>query len=109
MYVVDPWVIIGDRAAVPDPLLPSSASLPTTGVRERPFTRGGQDQTIVADAALPTAYGVNLVSRVAQLAPKVRVLPQDPIGSDMSWDNVQVWAMYSDAIQTLVPSVSAAP
>jgi hypothetical protein len=45
--------------------------------------------------------------RVAQLPSAPRVPPQ--VGSALYWVYVQVWAMYSLAIQTVLPSVTAAP
>lgn len=55
------------------------------------------------------AYGVTRLIRVAQLARAVRVPPQLPMAPLRYCDSVQVWAMYSDAIQIELPSVTAAP
>ena len=50
-----------------------------------------------------------MLTRVAQLASEVRVPPHDPIAPVRYWFRVQVWAMYSEAIQIELPSVTAAP
>ena len=54
-------------------------------------------------------HGVTLLMRVAQLASAVRVPPQLPIGPVRYSVRSQVWAMYSEAIQMELPSVTAAP
>ena len=53
--------------------------------------------------------GVSLLMRVAQLPRDARVPPQLPNGAVVYWAKVQVWAIYSEAIQMLLPSVAAAP
>jgi len=47
--------------------------------------------------------------RVAQLASEVRVPPQLPNGAASYWARLQVWAMYSLAIQMVFPSKAAPP
>ena len=47
--------------------------------------------------------------RVAQFPSEVGVAPHDPIAPERYCASVQVCAMYSDAIHTEVPSVTAAP
>jgi hypothetical protein len=54
-------------------------------------------------------YGLIRLILVAQLASDVRVLLQAPIGAVSHWESVQVWAMYSEAIQMLLPSTAVAP
>ncbi len=56
-----------------------------------------------------SSYGVTCVIRVAQLPSDARVPPQLPKGAEMYWLNVQVCAMYSEAIQMVLPSATAAP
>jgi hypothetical protein len=62
-----------------------------------------------AEAAPWQSYGLTRLMRVAQLASDVRVLLQAPIGAVSHWLSVQVWAMYSEAIQMLLPSTAVAP
>ena len=57
---------------------------------------------------LGMTYGLIRLILVAQLASDVRVLLQAPIGAVSHWESVQVWAMYSDAIQMLLPSTAVA-
>ena len=47
--------------------------------------------------------------RVFQLARLVRVPPQLPNGVASYWASVQVWPMYSEAIQMVFPDGTAAP
>jgi hypothetical protein len=54
-------------------------------------------------------HGVTRLMRVPQLARAVRVAPQLPIGAVSHWVRVQVWLMYSEAIQMLLPSIAVAP
>ena len=54
-------------------------------------------------------HGVTRLMRVPQLARAVRVAPQLPIGAISHWVRVQVWLMYSEAIQMLLPSIAVAP
>lgn len=58
---------------------------------------------------LDPTYGVSLVIRVAQFANNVRVPPQLPIGRVRYTASVQVWEMYSEAIQMDFPSTAVAP
>jgi hypothetical protein len=54
-------------------------------------------------------YGLTSLKRVAQLASEVRVPPQLPIGAVSHCVSVQLWLMYSDAIQIVSPLPTAAP
>src|SRR5262249_9008594 len=56
-----------------------------------------------------TPYGVTLLMRVAQLPRLARVPPQLPNGADVYCAKLQVWAMYSEAIQMSSPTTAAAP
>ena len=73
-------------------------------------SRASQEAARARPLASPdNGYGLSLLSRVPQLASEVRVPPQAPIGGVSHCASVQVWAMYSEAIQIDVPSVTAAP
>ena len=50
-----------------------------------------------------------MLIRVPQLPSDVRVPPQAPNGGVSYWARVQVWPMYSLAIQIVLPSTAAAP
>jgi hypothetical protein len=54
-------------------------------------------------------YGLIWEMRVAQLPRLARVPPQVPNGAALYSAKVQVWAMYSDAVQMVSPSTAAAP
>jgi hypothetical protein len=54
-------------------------------------------------------YGLSSLKRVPQLPSAVRVPPQLPTGAANHCASVQVWLMYSEAIQIEVPSATAAP
>jgi hypothetical protein len=82
-------------------------------IRERRTPRGrhvtGGHPAIRAAPRDVAGYGVSRLIRVYQLASAVRVLPQLPTGGSRYCSSVQVCPMYSDAIQMLEPSGTAAP
>jgi hypothetical protein len=73
----------------------------------RPCQKRGRLQARRRPRGIP--YGLIRLIRVAQLASDVRVLWQAPIGAVSHSASVQVWAMYSEAIQMLLPSTAVAP
>src|SRR4051812_15393263 len=77
--------------------------------RRMPPSRVGPAGGIRVPRSSDDGHGVIFVRRVDQLASEVRVPPQLPIGGVRYCASVQVWAMYSEAIQIELPSVTAAP
>src|SRR5262245_28051843 len=74
----------------------------------RPGFRAAPDLECFSSPYRPR-YVLSLVRRVAQLPRAVRVPPQLPSGGVAHWPSVHDWAMYSDAIHKVLPSVTAAP
>jgi hypothetical protein len=62
-----------------------------------------------AGPCAPTSYGFSFESSVYQLPSDVRVPPQLPMAPVTYCSSVHVCPMYSDAIQIVLPSVTAAP
>ena len=105
---------VGARGGRRRPLRRHGAS--TGGVARRRDTAAGA--STCAAPGLPdgaggpgarAGYGRSWLMRVYQLASAVRVAPQLPNGAAAYCVRVHVCPMYSEAIQTLAPSTTAAP
>ena len=70
---------------------------------------GGRGTAGPAVPGVADGYGRSRLIRVPQFARAVRVAPQLPIGGVTYWASVHVCPMYSEAIQMLLPSTTAAP